>query len=112
MLVFFIVTASFLREEGVELERLDGVAKSNEEGKSIPTIFFYITDKDDVWYRKRRIDPRSIRPIVERDKAEMDVPYVVIQADRNATSGRVIQVVESVRLAGVFNYKVATTRGR
>ncbi|WP_417316799.1 ExbD/TolR family protein [Emcibacter sp.] len=108
MLIFFIVTASFLKETGVELSRPDSSQKSQDT--EAQSIFIDITARDEVWYNKRRIDVRAVRPNVERDKAKMDTPSVVIKADRDATSGKVIEVVEGVRQAGVANYVVATPK--
>ncbi|WP_321395055.1 biopolymer transporter ExbD [Emcibacter sp.] len=109
MLIFFIVTASFLKETGVEISRPDSSQKPKEPTEA-QSIFIDITARDEVWYNKRRIDVRAVRPNVERDKAKMDTPSVVIKADRESSSGKVIEVVEGVRQAGVINYVVATPK--
>ncbi|WP_138380919.1 ExbD/TolR family protein [Luteithermobacter gelatinilyticus] len=108
MLIFFIVTASFLKESGVEINRPDSSQKSeNQEAES---IFIDVTARDEVWINKRRVDVRAVRANVERLKAKMEKPSVVIKADRDSSSGRVIEVVEGVRTAGVYNYVVATPK--
>ena len=108
MLIFFIVTASFLKETGVEVNRPDSSQKS--ENTEAQSIFIDITSRDEVWYNKRRIDVRAVRPNVERDKAKMDTPSVVIKSDRDASTGKVMEVIEGVRQAGVMNYVVATPK--
>lgn len=108
MLIFFIVTASFLKEAGVDLNRPDSDT-ANEDNDKV-SIIIDIAKDSQVWFQKRRIDVRAIRANLARQMAEMDDPSIVIRTHPSARTGTVIQVVDSVRSAGVENYVVATVK--
>ena len=84
MLIFFIVTASFLKEAGIEVNRPEG---SSGEPQEKANIMIAVTDGDEVWMEKRRIDVRAVRANVERLKAENPEGTIVIQADIKSTTG-------------------------
>lgn len=105
MLIFFIVTASFLKEAGIEVNRPDASTAVKADKAN---IMIAIGSNDDVWMEKRRVDPRAVRANVERLRAENPEGSVVIQADVEAKAGVVLGVVDSVRQAGVQDYVVAT----
>ena len=106
MLIFFIVTASFLKEAGIEINRPDASTAVKADKAN---IMIAISDKDEVWMEKRRVDVRAVRANVERLRAENPEGSVVIQADVDSRSGVVMEVVDAVRKAGVQDYVVATT---
>ncbi len=106
MLIFFIVTASFLKEAGIEINRPDASTAVKADKAN---IMIAISDKDEVWMEKRRVDVRAVRANVERLRAENPEGSVVIQADVDSKSGVVMEVVDAVRKAGVQDYVVATT---
>lgn len=108
MLIFFIVTASFLKEAGVDLNRPDSDT-ANKDPEKI-SIIIDIAKDSQVWFQKRRIDVRAIKANLARQMAEMDNPSIVIRTHPSARTGTVIQVVDSVRSAGVENYVVATVK--
>ena len=106
MLIFFIVTASFLKEAGIEINRPDASTAVKADKAN---IMIAISDKDEVWMEKRRVDVRAVRANVERLRAGNPEGSVVIQADVDSRSGVVMEVVDAVRKAGVQDYVVATT---
>ena len=105
MLIFFIVTASFLKEAGIEVNRPDGASGEPQEKAN---IMIAVTDGDEVWMEKRRIDVRAVRANVERLKAENPEGTIVIQADVDSTSGIVAEIMDSLNQAGYTDHVLAT----
>lgn len=105
MLIFFIVTTSFVKEAGIEINRPTAATSESKEGAS---ILIAISDHGEVWIDNRRLDVRSVRANVERLRAESPEGAVVIQADKAAQTGILIEVMDQVRLAGVENISVAS----
>ncbi|MFP6663159.1 MAG: biopolymer transporter ExbD [Deltaproteobacteria bacterium] len=104
MLIFFIVTASFVKESGVEVNRQYA---STAEPKATANIFIAISADNQIWIDKRIIDPRAVRANIERLYAENPQGSVVIQADKDSKNGLLIQVLDSAKLAGVESISVA-----
>ncbi len=103
-LIFFIVTASFVKESGIEVDRPSAVtAVVKEKGN----ILVAITETGEIWIDRRQVDPRAIRANIERLHAENPQGSVVIQADKNSTTEMLIQVMDAARQAGVFNVSIA-----
>jgi len=107
MLIFFIVTASFLKESGIDINRPDASTAVKADKAN---IMIAVSDKNEVWMEKRRVDVRAVRANVERLRAENPEGSVVIQADVESKSGIVMEVVDAVRKAGVSDYIVATAK--
>ncbi|MAU40811.1 MAG: biopolymer transporter ExbD [Kordiimonas sp.] len=105
MLIFFIVTASFVKEAGVEINRPDASTAVKQDKAN---IMIAVTQKNEVWIQRRRVDVRAVRANVERLRAENPQGSVVIQADKDSKSGLVMEVVDAVRQANVLDYVVAT----
>ncbi|MGE4651619.1 MAG: biopolymer transporter ExbD [Myxococcota bacterium] len=104
MLIFFIVTASFVKEAGIDVNRPDA---ATAEKKTKGNILVAITENGQIWIDKRQVDPRALRANIERLHAENPQGSVVIQADKNSKNGLLVQVMDSARLAGVFNVSIA-----
>jgi len=107
MLIFFIVTASFVKETGIDIER--PTAKTSEE-KGKASILIAISADNQIWIDKRRIDIRSVRANVERLHAENPKASVIIQADRKSLVETLTEVTDAARQAGVKNVSVATLK--
>ncbi|MDG1438289.1 MAG: biopolymer transporter ExbD [Emcibacteraceae bacterium] len=105
MLIFFIVTASFLKEAGIEVNRPDGASGEPQEKAN---IMIAVTADDEVWMEKRRIDVRAVRANVERLKAENPEGSIVIQADIESTTGIVAEIMDSLNQAGYRDHVLAT----
>ncbi len=104
MLIFFIVTASFVKESGIDVSRPD---TPDVPKKSKSSILIAISDKGEVWLQRRRIDLRAVRVNMERLHAEKPQASVVIQADEDAQTGVMVSVMDQVRQAGVYAISVA-----
>lgn len=105
MLIFFIVTTSFVKEAGIEINR---PSATTAESKDSASIFIAISERGEVWIDNRRVDVSSVRANVERLKAQSPEGSVVIQADEGSKTGILVEVVDQVRLAGVTNVFVAS----
>jgi biopolymer transport protein ExbD len=105
MLIFFIVTASFIKEAGVEVNRPEASTADPAENVN---ILIAVTANDEVWMAGRRIDVRAVRANVERLHAENPKGAVVIQADNESTTETVVAVLDASREAGVMDVSLAT----
>jgi biopolymer transport protein ExbD len=104
MLIFFIVTASFVKEAGIDISRPPA---ATAERKERGNILVAITENDQIWIDRRQVDPRALRANIERLHAENPQGSVVIQADKNSKNGLLVQVMDAARLAGVSNVALA-----
>lgn len=104
MLIFFIVTTSFTKESGIDINRpTASTAVRSEHGN----ILIAISENNEIWIDKRNIDVRSVRANVERLHAENPQGAVIIQADKNSRNGILVQVIDQTRLAGISNVSIA-----
>ncbi len=104
LLIFFIVTASFVKEAGIEVNRPEAATAVKKERAN---ILVAISDKGEIWINKRRVDVRAVQANIERLKAENPQGTVVIQADQKATTDVLIKVMDSARAAGVYDVSIA-----
>jgi len=108
MLIFFIVTASFIKEAGIDVNRPDApVTESKPEDANILVL---INANDEIWIERRLIDPRAVRANIERMHAENPEGSVVIQANNTSTNKILVEVMDSARSAGVYNVSIADSR--
>ena len=104
MLIFFIVTTSFVKETGVDINRPNAeTAERDEKGN----ILVAITQNNEIWIDKRRIDLKAVRANIERLKIQYPEGSVIIQADKEARSGLLVETMDQIRLAGVQNISIA-----
>ena len=104
MLIFFIVTASFVKEAGIEITRPPA---ATAERKERGNILIAITSNDQIWIDRRQVDPRALRANIERLHAENPQGSVIIQADEESKNGLLVQVMDAARLAGVNSVSLA-----
>ena len=107
MLIFFIVTTSFVKESGVTVSSPQAETASQQENVN---IFIAITAGGEVWIDRRPVDPRSVRAIVARLHADNPEGSVIIQSDENASTGMLVDVMDQVRLAGIEAIAVAADK--
>ena len=108
MLIFFIVTASFVKEAGVEVSRPKA---ATAEMKPLGTILIAISATGQIWVDKRQVDPRALRPNIERLYAENPQGSMVVQADKSSKNRVLVQVLDAARDAGVTNIAVSALQG-
>ncbi len=104
MLIFFIVTASFVKEAGIDISRPPA---ATAERKERGNILVAITANDQIWIDRRQVEPRAVRANIERLHAENPQGSVVIQADTKSTNGLLVQVMDAARLAGITSVSLA-----
>jgi biopolymer transport protein ExbD len=104
MLIFFIVTTSFVKESGIAISTPQASSASDQENVN---IFIGITAEGEIWIDRRPVDPRSVRAIVARLHAEKPQGSVIIQSDEASTTRVLVDVMDQVRLAGVEKIAIA-----
>jgi len=105
LLIFFIITTSFVKEAGVVVNKQEALtAESKESGN----ILIAIRPNGDIWMDKRRVDIREVRPAIERLHVERPEDTVVIIADKESQTGMLTQVMDQVKLGGVSEVSIAT----
>ncbi len=105
MLIFFIVTTSFVKESGIDVNRPSAqTATRKEQGN----IIVAIKANGDVWIDKRHVDIRAVRANVSRLHAEQPLGAVVIAADKETKVQVLTQVMDQIRMAGIMNASIAT----
>jgi len=107
MLIFFIVTATFIKEAGIDVDKPEAATAVVQEKAS---ILVAIDAEDRVWINRREVDVRSVRSIIERLHAENPKGTVVIQADRDSRNNTLVQVMDASRRAGVYEIALAANR--
>ncbi len=107
MLIFFIVTTSFVKESGVTVNSPQADTASSQDNAN---IFIAITADEEVWIDRRPVDPRSVRAIVARLHADNPEGSVIIQSDEAASTRILVEVMDQVRLAGVEGIAIAADK--
>ena len=109
MLIFFIVTTSFVKESGIEVSRPNAETAEKQERAS---IFIAIDSEGQIFLQKRKLDIDAVRANIEKLHAESPEGSVVIQADKASETGILVQVMDQIRLAGVKNISVAASSSK
>jgi len=104
LLIFFLVTTSFVKETGVEVNRPTAATAVSQ---SKATILIGIDATDRIFFDNREVDVRAVRANVERALAENPEGAVVVVADRSSTTGMAIEAMDGARLAGAANVSLA-----
>ncbi len=98
MLIFFIVTATFIKEPGVTVQRPD--AQTAEEQRLV-SVLVAIDANNRIWINREETPLEAVRVAVERLRRENPRGSAVIQADGNAESEYLVEVLQQIRDAGV-----------
>ena len=106
MLIFFVVTSSFIKESGIDVNQ---PSAKTAEVKEHGNILVAINAAGQIWIDKRQVDIRAVRANVERLHAENPQGSVVIQSDSSAKTGLLVKVMDQVRQAGVLNVSIAAS---
>ncbi len=108
MLIFFIVTATFIKEAGIDVDKPAAATAVVQEKAS---ILIAIDANDKIWINRRQVDIRSVRSIIERLHAENPKGTGVIQADKESKNAALVQVMDAARRAGVYDIALAANDG-
>jgi len=104
MLIFFIVTATFIKEAGIQVDRPDTLTADAQDA----SILIAISASDEVWIDKQERDLRDLRDIIERLHVENPKGSLVIQADEESTNEILVKILEAAKAAGVTNVAIAS----
>jgi biopolymer transport protein ExbD len=105
MLIFFIVTATFIKETGIEVNRPD--TKTAEMKKTV-SLLVAVGPDSSVWIDKKKVDIRNVRPMMERLHAENPKGGLVIQADSESKVEKVLAIMDSARAIGITQVAIAS----
>jgi len=108
LLIFFIITTSFIKEAGVHVNKPEAVTA---EYKRNGNILIAIRPNGDIWLDRKRVDLREVRPTLERMHNERPEDTVVIIADKDSQTGALTQLMDQVRSAGIETVSIATISG-
>ena len=105
MLIFFIVTATFIKETGIEINRPD---TETHEMKKTVSLLVAVGADNSIWIDKKKVDIRNVRPIMERLHAENPKGGLVIQADSESKVEKVLAIMDSARAIGITQVAIAS----
>jgi biopolymer transport protein ExbD len=104
LLIFFIITTSFIKEAGITVFKPEALTAVNRDSGN---LLIAIRENGDIWMDRRRIELRDVRPQMERLHIERPDDTVVIIADKESDAGVVAKVMDEVRLAGITTMSIA-----
>jgi biopolymer transport protein ExbD len=104
MLIFFIVSTSFVREAGIEVNR---PSANSSDSQSKTAVMVALSATEEIWLDRKLIDIRMVRPAIERLKIEQSEISVVVLADEKSSTGQLVKLLDQLRLANV-QYIVST----
>lgn len=108
LLIFFIITTSFIKEAGVEVFKPEAVTAEHRESGN---LLIAIRENGDIWMDRKQVDLREVRPLIERLHIERPDDTVVIIADRNSHAGMVARVMDEVKAGGISEVSIAADPG-
>ena len=104
MLIFFIVTATFIKETGIEVNRPD--TKTAQFKKTV-SLLVAVSPDSAIWVDKKKVDVRNVRPLMERLHAENPKGGLVIQADMDSKVEKVLAIMDAARTIGISQVAIA-----
>jgi biopolymer transport protein ExbD len=108
MLIFFIVTTSFVKEAGIDVQKPKA---ANATKKPTANIFIAIRENGEIWMDKRVVDVERVSANIEKLLAEQPTDIVIIQADVKAEHGVVVKVMDAIKDAGIDKISIAAASG-
>ena len=110
MLIFFIVTASFVKEVGINVN----IPESQDQPPPTdapPNIMVTVTATNEIWMEQRRVDVRAVRANIARMHAEFPKASVIIRADGKSEAQTYVAIADAAREAGVYDVTLAPVEG-
>jgi biopolymer transport protein ExbD len=108
LLIFFIITTSFVKEAGITVTRPQALTAENQPSGN---ILIAIRPNGDIWMDKRQVNLPEVRGLIERLHIERPDDTVVLIADRESQTGQLTKVMDQVKLGGVKDVSIATAPG-
>jgi biopolymer transport protein ExbD len=107
LLIFFIITAVFLKEFGLNVNRPTSFEQNKNDDKK--GIQIQVLNNGEIWIDGRAVDVRAVRANVERMSAIDPETGVLLLANEYAPTGTVVEVVDQVHLGGIYNITFTTS---
>ena len=104
LLIFFIITAAFVTEAGIKVNRPSAQTAVKQEKSN---ILVAISKNGEIWIDRQRVDIRALRPMIQKMKLENPNASVIIQADKDARASLLVETMDQARLAGVRDVAIA-----
>ncbi len=104
MLIFFIVTTSFVKEAGVNVNKPFAPTAAQKKNAS---VFVAIKEGDTIWISKKEVNIKNLRGVIEEIRLENPEGQVVIQADKRAKTGILLKAIDAIKAAGVKDVSIA-----
>jgi biopolymer transport protein ExbD len=108
LLIFFIITTSFIKEAGITVFKPHATTAEHRESGN---LLIAIRQNGDIWMDRQRVELRDVRPKMERLHIERPEDTVVVIADKASSAGMVAKVMDEVRLAGIKDIAIAADPG-
>jgi biopolymer transport protein ExbD len=105
MLIFFIVTATFIKQAGIDVLRPEALTA---EQKPTVSMLIAISSNGDIWIDKKRVDPAAVRAHIEKLHSENPKGGLVIQADKYSKNEKLMAVLGAARAAGLQEVAIST----
>jgi biopolymer transport protein ExbD len=106
LLIFFLITTSFVKEAGIQVEKPIASTAMHEESGN---ILIAIRQNGEVWMDRKQVDMREVRPIIERLHIERPDDSVMVIADKAAAAGMLAQVMDQVKSAGIKDVAIGAS---
>jgi biopolymer transport protein ExbD len=106
LLIFFIITNTFIQEAGIHVNRPSAKTAVKQERNNIVVA---VSKDGQIWIDKQHVDIRTLRANVQRLRAANPQAAVIIQADQDARAGLMVEAMDQARLAGVKDVSIAAT---
>ena len=106
LLIFFIITNTFIQEAGIHVNRPSAKTAQRQERNNIVVA---VSKDGQIWIDKQHVDIRTLRANVQRLRAANPQSNVIIQADTDARAGLMVEAMDQARLAGVKDVSIAAT---
>lgn len=106
MLIFFVVTASSVKESGIDIQRPQARTAVTKEAAHLRVV---ISEYDEIWVDKKRVDARALKPLLERMHIENPQSALIIHADKKSTNNRLVQVMDAARDVGIDSISIAAS---
>ena len=108
MLIFFIVTATFIKQPGTDVLRPEAETRVK---KPTVSVLVAVNAAGEIWVDKKRVEPAALGAIIERLHTENPKGGLVVQADREAKYGKLKAVLDAARGVGLTEVAVSTLDG-
>jgi len=105
MLIFFIVTATFIKQAGIDVTRPEAVTS---EQRPAVSVLVAISSTGEIWIDKKKVETTAVRANIERLHAENPKGGLVVQADKGAKNEKLMIVLSAARAAGISDVAVST----